>query len=550
MIGLRDILLSSVFCLASCAAAIAGGSSGPPGTGVLASSPLFNPAIIPAALYLPAGYAFGTLTSGNPTTFAAIGMTLAAAQAQYGSGLVTATSQYVDDVVVQFTLNRAQTLFATQGKTCVVLPSSNEYWDKQVTYNAGQVCLIGSGNTGAGVGTVIYTQAVGAGTAALRVTGSFLADSTVLNDVAFVAFNSGALGMPGAQGGVAAAGGVPSGMTVPSGFYYYTGAIALAIDNASSGVMSNVEFYNYDTPMTYLTGNVYIWYFRNFTYQWNNHGINIEAALSNSFEGMHWVGGVSSNNNRNVALSPGTQGGSLFIDHMSLDYPNEYQAVLDFNGTAANDLRMSLTISNSHIETDSTHTGTANCRIWNAGMLFMVGNMGDEEGSFPVGWVCPQFYGREGLTNNIIPGQGPGGAYMPAVYTPSAIQWAPTGTGNMQRYGGDVLLYRSPDGDLMGGPTIYPSGANATGSFTLALAHQLPIIYLSAVGGTGTITVPPASTTHFANGVPILFETIDSSVWTVSCAGPPACSGTLTGIGGAPGVKFTLTPTATDVWQK
>lgn len=511
----------------------------------VAASPVFTQfgGNIYAQAYLPSGYKFGTLTSGHPTSFADRGTSLAAAQAAYGAGLVTSTAQYIDNVVDQYALNQATSLAVTQGKTCVVLPSGSQFWDRQVTYDAGYTCLL---NTGGG-GTVIRTQTVGAGTAALRITGTFLEGGMVLRGVAFVAFNSGPLPAPGAQGGVAFAGGVPSGMTVPSGFYYYTGSIALALDNVSSGVMENVSFYNYDKPMTYLTGNVYIWEFRNFTYKWNNEGINIDSLPSNSFEAMRWSGGQSSNNNYNVYFGMGGGSGSLFINNMSLDYPSVQQVFFDAGGGAGNDLTIPLQLNHNHIETNNVATGTG-CRITNGGNLFMAGNEIDEEGTFPIGVVCPMFYGRESLVNNIIPGQGPGGAYVPAVYAASAIQWGPTGSGNSQRYGGDVLLYRSPDGDMMGGPTVYGSGAGpVAGSFSLNMQIQIPITYIS---GGGTITVPPAATMHPANRIPFRFETLDSNTWTISCAGPPACSGTLTGIGGAAGTKFQLTPTATDVWQR
>lgn len=502
--------------------------------------------------YTPTGYVLGTLTSSNPTPISAYFPTCAAANSFFGSSVCSATTDYLDRAIVQATINAAAN--ASTGYAQVILPPGGsvfsgcgEYWDHQVTYDGSKVTVAGSGATGS-IATIVCTQTIGAGTAAVSATGGSIGNlngKTVLQDIGFCAWNLGYLPMP-AGGGTAKPGSTTRWNGVTGG-YYLTGSIAVQIDNANIGVMRNVSFTNYDTPQAYATGNVYIWTFENFFFNSNNNGPYIGGPLSNSFENMRWHGGATGNNNNDVYLAPGNNGGSLFVEDMSIDYPNVWEIYYDGSG-GGNTPSTPLYVTRNHIETSSVATGTAP-RIFNSGALFLTDNKGDEEGpTLPVGWIAPTFFARESLVNNTVPGQGAGGIYVPAVYLPGgAVAFTPACSGNSTLYGGDVICYQDNTGNLMDDSkqrsVIGNKAQDQTTAYSLALQNQGYRQIVS--GGPWTVTMP-TDTTAGSQIISTVFEfvTADSAIYTFA-----AGNGTAT-FGGSAGIDAKFIKTAGNTWTR
>ena len=513
-----------------------------------AASGATNPVYYYAQSYAPAGYVFGTLTaSNNPTTLAAFYGSLAAAQAVYP--IATSLGNYVDRIVVQTAINAA--VSATPLFAVVVLPpggipnTSNcgEFWDAQVSYDSYKVGLTGGGGDPGGT-TVICTQSVPTGTAALQVTSSQTQNygREALSNITFHAWNQAMLYFPATNGSAVAGGSTPYNGS--SGGYFYTNSIALQITGAAVGTMSHVSFLNYDQPHAWGP-NTYIWTFKDFYYSNNDYGVYMGSAQSNSFENMVWQGGVTGNNNYNAYFSLSGGGGSIFLNQMSNDYPALNCIYYDGLG-AGNDTQIPLYVNGGHIETASATTGTGNARIYNNGDLFLTGVNGTEQGTFPSQWINAGFYSRTHLANVTVPGENIGsGNTIPVVYAGSNVNQIPTASGLSNRYGGDVILLSEPIGQLVARPGQVGFYANEqqpqSASYTLGLANQPYVQYASA---NLTVTIPPDSTTNQIIGTKITFVPASGVTITFSAGAGVTLVGATTAT-----APTTLYKTAANTWQ-
>ncbi len=486
-----------------------------------------------ALAFAPSGYAFSTSPTASPATLSSYFSTLANAQTVYP--FATSLSNYVDRCMVQAALNACTAL----GGGTITLPPNPVYFDATVTWDGSRTTLAGT-NGGLQIKTTIYTQTCGA-SVATSINGDgigFFNGNVPLMNVDFCAYNTGAVSAPNNTGGTAAT-------------TFLTGSSALNINSGFFGIFSGLGFYNYDTVHTWTVGNVWEITFYNCQYNSCNNGPNITTPITNSFEGMRWFGGGANNCNigANFNLGAGS-GGSVYLTSFWLDYNIVWQVYYDSLG-GGNDTQWPLVISNCHVETSSNTSGTTSCRMYNNGQLFLNGTNFTEQGSYPVGFVQQSFYGRTMANNNNLAGQGPGGTYVPLVYTTgNGARWWPTGSGNSQRYGGDCMLLQSSVGCLMAGGMDFGTtgGAGNTQfqnvSYTLSYWNQQ---YTQLLTSGVSVTIAPDSTFNHMNGVIISFVSLTSAASTLVAGSGVTITGN-TALGGAAGKRSYIVKTAANTW--
>ncbi len=486
--------------------------------------------VFQVAAYAPVGYTLGTLTGGVPTPLSTFYGTLGAAQAVYPTA--TALTNYVDRV----TLQKAVAAVVTAGCGVAQLPGTQVFIDAQVVWDGSCVTIAGVQNTW------VRTETTGS-TPPLSFSGGTgcagcLGGNVPLRDMLITAYNTVYNNFPQSGGGAPYAG-------------YRVGSSALQVNFAFNGIVAkNVTFSNFDTPVVYATSDNYVLTFRDCYFTNNNKGINIEGLTGNSFENMVWEGGGASGNNYGAYFNVTNGSGSLFIRNMSIDYNHVLAIYYDGSNTSVpGDHLIPLFVTNNHIETNDTTSGTG-VRISNLANLFLANNAFYEAGGNPVGVVgLGTFPTRTTANGNQLPGVGSVQASVPLVYSTGALGEF-HGAGNMNRYGSDVILARSlTTGDTLQTPGAFSGASVINSNVTLGLIDQ---VYSHQVTGTRSITIPPASTTFFAIGTKMTFWTADATTNTfVAGAGVTLNSvGTGNTFGGKIGKVVGLVETAQNVWAE
>lgn len=491
----------------------------------------------PAIAYAPPGHAFGRLISGSPATLATYyGSDFTAARAAFP--FATSLTNYTDRCVLQLALNNCT---ATGGGD-VLLSLASLYLDTTVTWDGSLTSLRGIRGPD-GLATTFYTQTCGSSPALYFTGGSSgsLRERVPLSEVNMCANNGSILSANGANG--------------VASTNFITGSKALQIGNASNGVaVRRVVFFNYDTPHAWITGNVYLLRFIDCEYGAGNYGPSIgttttSGVITNSFEAMRWIRGGAGGNNWGCVFNLPNGSGDLFLSDMSLDY--NYLGHIWYDGLGAgNDAQIPLFVDRCHLETSSAVSGSTATRIFNNGNLFISNSQMSEQGTFPPGYITQAFEGRTTITGCQVAGTGLGGIYIPVVLTTGNFGHGPIGSGNADRFGGDIILARSAAGDVMSGggySGFYGNALQYTSGFSLSLVDQLYLHQMLSTGGN--ITMPPDSVANQAVGTTIRFITFDTSVWTFVATSPATITSPRTlSFGGGVGQIVELSKTAANTW--
>jgi hypothetical protein len=486
----------------------------------------------------------------NIKTFGAIGdgsshpannrfATLAACQAVYPAA--TSLNQELDFLSIQLALNTA-TQFG--GGVVYVTPGSYLLSAPGLAWNGTTVALIGAGPR------VSILKCYNCGTfPAISLT-----SPTLVSGDGFVAVSN--IGLWGFNDSVHIGGTQNSNGVAHTAFQ--SGSRAIYLSSIITINFENVAFFNFDVPTDFdvIKGNVWNIRFDSCMFSYNNKGFVVNAAAPNAFERMVWLNCVSGNNNYGAyfnftdkpSVGGASQGADAYLDGCAIDY-NVLWTVYYLGGTSAgNDIVNMLGISNCHLETSTTTSGSVNPRIFNDGNLTMRGCMGYEGATNPVGWITGSYYARTTVHGCLVPGVGSPG--IPIYYSTGTSAGYIRGGGNMNRYGGDAMLIQDQTGCRMDTPADDLAASIITsGPIQTSYAIQRRINILTANSVAYPIQVLEDSIANHMIGIIISFVTTGTSQWTfVPDSGVIITStGTSLSFGGA-GKKVFLTKTASSTW--
>lgn len=234
--------------------------------------------------------------------------------------------------------------------------------------NADKVYFHGTGQAV----TLIGTQCVAAGQPVLHLANAH-AVGTVLFGFSIQAQN-GIVGLSNADDGS----GKPFGPGTPAkGFT--PGATAIFIELCQGIDVERVAWNGFDESIKW-GDNTYGIGFLNGGGSGNNIGFSwSETGGLNSMERIRFIGGALAGNNYGflfnaVYAGQYPQGGSIFIGDSAIDYNYVQQGRYIGTPTGNTYCLSSMHINNCHIETTSQISGTAQCRIFSQGVLFITNN--------------------------------------------------------------------------------------------------------------------------------------------------------------------------------
>lgn len=334
------------------------------------------------------------------------------------------------------------------------------------------------------------------------------------------------------------------------------GSRGLLLINIISVNITSVAFYNFDLPtdVDSQTGNVWDIRYDSCMFSANNKGIVINQLAPNAFEHMAWQNCISANNNFGVFVNftdldqvGGTgQAGDVYLSGCSLDYNILWTIYYLGGAKAGDDIQSVLYVGDSHLET-SSHASADRPRIFNDGNLIMRSCMGYESAGNPVGWITGTFFSRTSVQGCMVPGTGEHG--IPLFHVTEATNGTVSGSGNVNRYGGDIILMKGPMGCRM-------ESANQGASFVKSgpvktdFARQNKTTLLTGDIQPAEIQIVADEFVDHAVGAVLNFLCTDASVWTLK-PDPGVtlhAEGSKRSIGGAAGCQMGLRKIAPNVW--
>lgn len=299
---------------------------------------------------------------------------------------------------------------------------------------------------------------------------------------------------------------------------------AFKFTNSVWSMVRDVQMWNFDATTQWDTGgNIWGIDFNHCVFGGCNKGYSVSAAIANSFDRMSVSKSRMTACNYGFYIVAADTGASFYIEDSEIDSSGINHGF--YTGSTVNSQLQALFIRGTHLETNSTCTGTNN-RIKAEGSSFFSGNTFVENGpSYPAALVevTAATFSRAKFIGNH---QSANSTNIPYGITSNG-QGNISGFGNTWQQPGESVVASTANGLEVGESDVtgeYSAISGVTPSSDLPTQRRVQYL-TSSLTGTGLVGSPYIwnltldSSTNHSIGTIIRLYNVAANYWTVTAAG-------------------------------